>query len=189
MLCSSIPTGQPTSACVNGLITQDLSTALRSNTLTVPYEQQGIIPSARLNCSGTITAWTIGAEWRTDNNREYFPHLQIWRSCGGSFTYFLVGDTELFVAGGDERPRDDYVFSGTPDPPLEFEAGDILGIFQPRESRSRVRVYHEASTGPSSYYIDTDNANEPPLIRFMTTDANDMDNRLPLLTVEIGMLE
>ena len=183
------PTGQPTSACVNGFITQDLTTVLESsNSLIVRHRQQSVIPSIRFSCSGSITAWTIGTRWRGNEDRRYFPHLQIWRSNGDGFTYILVGDTELFVPGGDERPNGNYIFSGTPDPPLQFEAGDILGIFQPRASRSRVRLYYEASTGPVNYYINTDNANEPQLTVFATTDADEMENRLPLLSVEIGML-
>ena len=178
------------SDCTDGFISQDLSTALQSGSLTVPYEQQRVIPGISFNCSGAITSWTIGAEWRTDGrDRDFFPHLQIWRStrCVTN-TYDLVGDVELFVADDDERPRDDYVFSGTPDPPLEFEAGDILGIFQPRDSRSRVRVYYDTSAGPTNYYIDTGNDNQPSLESFTTTidSADGTEDSLPLVTIEIG---
>ena len=175
------------SDCTDGFIDQDLSTALQSGSLTVPYEQQRIIPGISFNCSGAITSWTIGAEWDTGGNHDYFPHLQIWRSTScATNTFVLVGDVELFVAGGDERPRDDYVFSGTPDPPLEFEAGDILGLFQPRESRSRVRVYYDTSAGPTNYYIDTGNDNQPSLSSFITTSADGTEDSLPLVTIEIG---
>ena len=175
------------SDCTDGFISQDLSTALQSGSLTVPYEQQRIIPGISFNCSGAITSWTIGAEWRTGLGRDFFPHLQIWRNtrCVTNM-YDLVGDVELFVAGGEERPRDDYVFSGTPDPPLEFEAGDILGIFQPRESRSRVRVYYDTSAGPTNYYIATGNADQPSLASFTTTSADGTEDSLPLVTIEIG---
>ena len=176
------------SDCTDGFIDQDLSTALQSGSLTVPYEQQRVIPGISFNCSGVITSWTIGAEWRPDGrDRDFFPHLQIWRgtSCVTN-TFVLVGDVELFVAGGDERPRDDYVFSGVPDPPLEFEAGDILGLFQPRESRSRVRVYYDTSAGPTNYYIDTGNDNQPSVSSFTTTSADGTEDSLPLVTIEIG---
>ena len=179
--------GQPLSLsdCTDGFIDQDLSTALQSGSLTVPYDQQRIIPGISFNCSGAITAWTIGAEWRTGGSHDFFPHLQIWRSTScATNTFVLVGDVELFVAG--ERQRGNYVFSGTPDPPLEFEAGDILGIFQPRESRSRVRVYYDTSAGPTNYYIDTDNAEQPSMAGFTTTSADDTENSLPLVTIEIG---
>ena len=175
------------SDCTDGFIDQDLSTALQSGSLTVPYEQQRVIPGISFNCSGAITSWTIGAEWRTGLGRDFFPHLQIWRSTScATNTFVLVGDVEFFVAGGEERPGGDYVFSGTPDPPLEFEAGDILGIFQPRESRSRVGVYYDTSAGPTNYYIDTVGAEQPSLASFTTTSADGTENSLPLVTIEIG---
>ena len=193
MLHSQSPiTGQLSlSDCTDGFISQDLSTALQSGSLTVPYEQQRVIPGISFNCSGVITSWTIGAEWRTDGrDRDFFPHLQIWRSAScANNAFVLVGDVELFVAGGEERPRDDYVFSGNPDPPLEFEAGDILGIFQPRNSRSRVGVYYDTSAGTTNYYIDTRNANQPPVPGIITTSADGTEDSLPLVTIEIGKFQ
>jgi len=172
------------SDCTDGFINQDLSTALQS---AVPYERQRVIPGISFNCSGAITSWTIGAEWETGGNHDFFPHLQIWRSCAAN-TFVLVGDVELFVAGGEERPDGDYVFSGTPDPPLEFEAGDILGMFQPRGSRSRVGVYYDTIAGPTNYYIDAGNADQPSLPSFTTTSADGTEDSLPLVTIEIGKI-
>ena len=186
----SPPPGQPT--CTSGFISQDLSTTLQSppGSLAIPYEQQRIIPGISFNCSGTITSWTIGAEWRTGLARDFFPHLQLWRICGDGTTYFLAGDTELLVpdsAGFDSG--DDFVFTGTADPVLEFQAGDILGLFQPRNTRSRVRVYYDTSTGPTNHYIDTGNDNEPSLTSFTITGADGSADHLPLVTVGIGKFE
>ena len=175
------------SDCTDGFINQDLSAALQSGSLTVPYEQQRVIPGISFNCSGAITSWTVGAEWETGGSHDFFPHLQIWRSTScATNTFVLVGDVELFVADDDERAEGNHAFSGTPDPPLEFEAGDILGIFQPRESRSRVRVYYDTSAGPTNYYIATGNADQPSLFSFTTTSADGTENSLPLVTIEIG---
>ena len=167
----------------------EVTTALQSGSLTIPYEQQRIIPGISFNCSGAITSWTIGTEWETGNNHDFFPHLQIWRNCGDGSIYFLAGDTQLFVpdsAGFDDG--DDFVFTGTADPVLEFQAGDILGLFQPRKSRSRVRVYYDTSAGPTNYYIDTDNENQPSLTGFVIAIANGMENGFPLVAVEISKL-
>ena len=107
-------------------------------------------------------------------------------------SYALIGDTELFVSGGAERTRDDYIFTGTPDPAVEFQIGDILGIYQPRESRARVRVYYDTSTGPSNYYNDIGNADEPPLVvnqeDFGIITADGKENGLPLLAIQISKL-
>ena len=161
-----------------------------STSLTIPYEQQRIIPDIPLNCSGSLTSWTVGAEWRTNMGHDFFPHLQIWRSVVEGCSYDLIGDTELFVSGGEERPRDDYIFSGTPDPAVGFQKGDILGIYQPRESRARVRVYYDTSTGPSNYYNDIGDVDEPPMIPdqedFGIVTAEGVENSLPLLAIQIG---
>ena len=193
------PPGQSMS-CSTGFNTQELTTAelfreadltsaLQSTSLKIPYEQQRIIPGIPLNCSGAITNWTIGAEWRRGGGRNLFPQLQVWRSTEDGCSYALIGDTKLFVPGGNERPRGGYIFSGTPDPAVEFQTGDILGIFQPRESKSRVRVYYDTSTGPTNYYNDIGDANQPPQIRnqehFVITSADGWDMSLPLLSVEI----
>ena len=107
-------------------------------------------------------------------------------------SYDLIGDTELFVSGGAERPRDDYIFSGTPDPAVGFQKGDILGIYQPREFRARVRVYYDTSTGPSNYYNDIGNDDVPPMVPdqddFEIVTADGIENGLPLLAIQIGKL-
>ena len=120
---------------------------------------------------------------------NFFPHLQIWRNASicGANTYILAGDTELFVPDSAGLvTQNDYVFTGTADPVLKFQAGDILGLFQPRESRSRVRVYYDTSAGPTNYYNDIGNAEEPPLTSFVITNADGMEDHLPLVTIEIG---
>ena len=107
-------------------------------------------------------------------------------------SYTLIGDTELFVSGGAERPRDDYIFSGTPDPAVGFQKGDILGTYQPRDTRARVRVYYDTSTGPSSYYNDIGGADVPPMVQdqddFEIIAASGIGNGLPLLAIQIGKL-
>ena len=132
--------------------------------------------------------------------RNLFPHLQVWRSCGSGSTYYLVGDTKLApdsdeddcddddADGADGDDGDDgidydecdCIFSGTPNPALEFQAEDILGIFQPPKKRSRVGVlYYKKSAGPTNYYIKT-NGNQT---NFTTTDkAVKTANHLPLVT-------
>ena len=122
---------------------------------------------------------------------NFFPHLQLWRSIVDGCSYTLVGDTQLFVPdSGELVTQTDYVFSGTPAPAVGFQAGDILGLFQPRESRSRVRVYYDTSTGPTNYYNDIGNADEPPSIQdqedFLIITADGMENGLPLLAIEIS---
>lgn len=175
------------STCIHGFISQDaIDTTLHSTQLTIPYEERRIIPGIRFNCSGVITAWTVGARWRTDEMHNVFPHLQIWRRNEFDTTYFVVGDSELSVSGS--RTNGDYTFNGAVEPPLKFKSGDVLGLFQPPQSRSRIGVYYDVSRGPPNYFIDTGSAPQPPLASVIATElgSNEVQDSLPLISVNIG---
>ena len=151
--------------------------------------EQCIFPEITfLGCNGSITAWTIGARWITGGNRSFFPYLQIWRRAETN-TYALVNGTELSVPG--DRPTGRYVFNDTVEPPLQFQDGDILGIFQPRGINSHFRLHGvSGDTNPRSYHVLTGlNVFEPPQDTFVTT-ANGVitENNRPLLLVEISKL-
>ena len=115
-----------------------------------------------------------------------FPHLQIWRQNEFDTTYFVVGDSELSVSGS--RTNGDYTFNGTVEPPLKFKSGDVLGLFQPPQSRSRIGVYYDVSRGPPNYFIDTGSAPQPPLASVIATElgSNEVQDSLPLISVNIG---
>ena len=46
--------------------------------------------------------------------------------------------------------NNDNVYEHIPDPPLEFQEGDILGVYQ-RGGGRRMRVYYQETTGPENY--------------------------------------
>ena len=179
------------STCVHGFIDRDIiDTTLHSTRLTIPHEERRIIPGISFNCSGVIAAWTIGARWRTDGLHNFFPHLQIWRQNGFDSTYFVVGDSELFLSNDGSLSGGDYTIKGNLEPPLNFQRGDVLGMFQPPESRSRIGVYYDANRGPPNYYIDTGSAFQPPLASFIATglSSNRIQDGLPLISVNIGKI-
>ena len=147
-----------------------------------------MIPGINFACNGSITGWTIGASWRTGGSRDSYPYLLIWRSTGGD-SYTLEARTELFVSNNG-RDNGNYFFTGTADPPVQFQVGDVLGIFQPPEDRSLVRLFFEIGTGPTNYYVGTgDNEVSPPLGSLTITDSNVMtDTDLPaIVSVQISM--
>ena len=66
-----------------------------------------------------------------------------------------------------------------PDTPLEFQEGDILGVYQPDGDNSQLVVYYQENTGPKNYI------NNPPHSTFTTgIPINQYD--YPLVTVEIS---
>ena len=147
--------------------------------------QQRIFPQINFTCDGNITKWIMGAI--RNNNRDYFPELQIWRDIGNN-TYTKVGNTPPGNATPFLQGVAPTVYEYTPDPPLEFQAGDILGVFQPRESLSHLRVYYEENNGPTSYDVTVGLQDTEPLLdKFTLTQPGvHTSSDLPLVTVEIG---
>ena len=73
------------------------------------------------------------------------PELQIWRNTGGS-NYTRIGVSRLPASP---------LFSNTteyiPNAPLEFQEGDILGVYQPRNDDSTFVIYNQEFDGPANY--------------------------------------
>ena len=151
--------------------------------------EQCIFPGINFTgCNGSITSWTIGVRWITGGGQPHdrFPYLQTWRNTGTD-TYEIVNCIELSVPG--ERSAGRYVLNDTIDPPLPFQDGDILGVFQPRGANSQFRL-HGLPGGSSSlsYHIRTGQDEiEPPFDTITTTDTGVVpENSLPLVSVAIS---
>ena len=114
--------------------------------------EQGVYPEINFTCNGSILSWTFGAEWH--GNTPELTELQIWRSSGdGSYT--KVGSTTIMT---EESTTELYQYPLSA--PLPFQAGDILGYYQPATSRSQLGlVYELVGSGQPAYYVtDLDNA-------------------------------
>ena len=146
-------------------------------------QQQRIFPQIKFTCDGNITKWIMGAI--RNNTRDYFPELQIWRDIGND-TYTKVGNTTPGNATPLLQDVAATVYEYSPEHPLEFQAGDILGVFQPRGPLSHLRVYYEENNGPTSFDVVVDDT-EPLLDIFTLTQSGvRTSSDLPLITVEIG---
>ena len=103
---------------------------------------------------------------------ELYPDLQVWRGEGGG-AYTRVGNTTLSEVANDTS------FLGIREypleTPLEFQTGDIFGIFQPQHVQSRLRVLHERlNSTPTAVLIDdTADAVEPP---YSTLNLNNISS-------------
>ena len=158
-----------------------------SGTTTIERRQQ-ISPEMNFTCNGTITKWIIGAD-SFDTNRHLYPELQVWRNIVND-TYRKISGTYIFFPFADLENRI-YEYSGFT--PIEVKAGDILGVFTPEDSYSRIFLLSESgSNRPAQYYhslsdstlsssnidmIDIEK-NIPPLTR--------RTNYYPMVSVEFG---
>ena len=143
--------------------------------------RQQITPDINFTCDGLITKWIIGASW---GNTNFYPELQIWRNIGND-TYHKINGTLMNIATQGQT----FIYEYENFPPIPFQAGDILGMFQPVWQQNILRMRSENNRGPINYYILTNiSVTESP---FDTIDLQSMPslNSLtyhPLVTVEIS---
>ena len=110
--------------------------------------RQQITPDMRFTCDGMITKWIIGADWISDG--FFNPELQVWRNVGND-TYQKINGTVIDSTTGNFNRIYEYdSFS-----PIPVQAGDILGVFIPRTSFSRLGLLSENMNGPTNYYLET----------------------------------
>ena len=112
--------------------------------------QLQITPDMKFTCDGMITKWIIGAGWR-NNDVNLYPELQVWRNSGNDI-YQKINGTFITV----QTRSEDQIYEYSNFPPIPFQSGDVLGVFIPRDSRSKLRLISEGGHGPTNYYITTE---------------------------------
>ena len=98
---------------------------------------QAIFPGVNFTCNGSIQSWIFGAAME-DTATSSFPELQIWRSNGNGL-YSKVGSITVNII--EENATRLYYFPLSS--PLGFQAGDILGYYQPGIGQSQLRLLAE----------------------------------------------
>ena len=139
--------------------------------------QQRIIPGINFTCTGTLTKWIIGAQ-RTLTQATNHLQVQIWRRQGSSNRYDRTTFSDITALNATD---DLNVYEYIPNPPLQFQTNDFLGLYQPRIRNSQVVVYYQRG-GPRNFARS--NRNSPVTSRFTT--GGGVDNSLPLVTVEVS---
>ncbi len=141
-------------------------------------QQQRIIPAINFTCHGFITKWILAAKW---NNTDNLPELQTWNSTDG-ITYTQQGATTFSLEGGSAEMT---YYEYSPNPPNEFNDGDVLGIFIPDQTRLAI-FFERVDTSPLNYVYDTGNNNfSPPGGDLIATSRDTEVNAAPLIAVEV----
>ena len=123
--------------------------------LTIQREQR-LFPDITFTCNGSITKWIVGAGGDIDSGERHNSQIQLWRR-GASNDYHRVGASILTLNQTSHPDVHEY----TPNPPLEFQEGDILGVYQPNNDDNVLQLYYQEYTGPFNYLM-TYNTNPPP---------------------------
>ena len=104
-----------------------------------------LIPSESFSCTGNLTSLLLVGAVR--GGRNQYPEIQIWRRIDHSnntYTYSRRDSQEIRLNLGDFSP--DGVLQYNLNTPISFQSGDVLGMYQPDQRDSIVRVYYDSNT-------------------------------------------
>ena len=145
----------------------------RVSGITIRDRRQQISPEMNFTCNGTITKWIIGADSFFGVNRHLYPELQVWRNIGND-TYVKISGTYIFFPFAALENRI-YEYSGFT--PTQVQAGDILGVFIPEDSYSRMFLLSEGgSNRPAQYYHSLSDST----LSSSNIDVTDIENNTQL---------
>ena len=143
---------------------------------------QRIFPSMYFSCHGLLTKWIMGG--KPAKITDPFPELQLWRTNDGT-NYFKTRFSLI-----NTLPRatsHTNVYEYIVEPPLEFQRGDILGLYKPRENESALNIFLQENSGPFAYGQE-DGANMA-LARITVDPTTSLDqNDYPMVSAEISVL-
>ena len=178
-----ISTGEETSvppvSGVTGLNTLNRKAVLIYSDLETSHnERLTVFPSMNFSCNGNISRWIFVVR-RWDGANQY-PQFQLWRPNGTDRyerVYESSTDSGGFTTANDSRCT---IAEDVPPAPIPFQAGDVLGVYQPGNSEnSRLSVIHvdvPDDFGHVNFVEDTDVAE-------LNTQELSAFNDLPLVAV------
>ena len=143
-------------------------------------QEQAIFPNINFTASGRLLRWIVGGTYM-NNNPAVFPEVQLWRPTGDTTYQKLNGTT---VIAPVEIRRGIYEFPL--DRPLTFQAGDVLGLFQPPLLSSRLLVDYDTQDHPTTYYIPLNDDQVQPFHTLVDISEWQTGSILPLVSVVIG---
>ena len=136
-----------------------------------------LIPYESFSCSGILTGLLlVGTVHRKKMRRNQYPEIQIW-SCNSSISCSTTGVEHQYIQlQASQKIRlsegdfsSDGVLQYNLTPPISFQSGDVLGVYQPPEQNSIVSVYYDSKTS-TTYQIN--GTNQTSLIAILSTSSS-----------------
>ena len=101
-----------------------------------------LTPDWNFTCNGSITSVLLGAD--IQEGMSLHPQVQIWRRISSIINEFnKVDSREITLDVGNFTPCGLFRYRLTP--PVQFQSGDVLGVFQPSQEDSLVRLYYNSN--------------------------------------------
>ena len=106
-------------------------------------------------CNGNITGLLLGVDIRTvlaESNRTEYPEVQMWRGIqqGNFGLIYRRGSTSEIALTSSGSNSPDGVLQYNLTTPLSFQSGDRLGVYQPPDNNSVVRLFLSFKIFPMS---------------------------------------
>ena len=151
--------------------------------------EERIVPNMKFNCSGNLTSAILGVTLRSLSTLEPSEHpiIQIWRQNNqNDNTYTLVDSQAITYTLENISNYGIYVYKF--DPPLQFEDGDILGVFAGSSLHSITSINDVWNFDSQSYLFQTqkDDDEPPNLINFDIEEYSTGINRYLLISPTTG---
>lgn len=147
--------------------------------------QQKVFPDIKFTCNGTIRKWIFVAREQDGMNRSRSPQFEIWTTADQHlFERQSVSEAGAATVGrvSGEPGGPFFLYEYDLNQPLPFNAGNVLGIYQPRGRESRLLFQYQLGGGPQNYYKGGSQA----LIDIQSDRVNSDLNDYPLVAVETG---
>ena len=162
------------------------SVDIQQSGLFIFRDSLAIIPRLNFTCDGRITS--IRARVSLSATRNDYPFFQVWRpSSAGSTVYNKIGEAQLqsddqVIIGSNKFHETNITLTGNST--IEFQSGDVVGYYQPPQSRYQVVNTQRFGNGYVLYWFD----GSPATNSIDLSERNFIrDSYQPLLQFSIGM--
>ena len=151
-----------------------MNQVIESHAVGATWNRQVVVPEINFTCSGSVQTLIFGTSLRTDGSYTQYPEFQIWRPLQGEISIYQFVD-QISVEEQQQVSGQMHQLQG--ESLLQFEAGDILGFYQPANADSRLQlrlavrmprpvqtVYRRNGNSNNNFDISTVNGRERSLL-------------------------
>ena len=170
------------STCVSAPITPDFireKSLLIGETENIGNRRQLIYPDMDFRCNGTITKWIYGGTMGSGN--EKWPELQIWRRIRDDMYVKQNFSQVIFNKTNSTNVHEFY-----PTNPIEFNEGDVFGIYQPDDTDSELVLFAQRENGPNNFRVDA-NVDQSSTSLVFSELRQEGGGDFPLVSLEISI--
>ena len=169
------------STCVSAPITPDFireQSLLIGERENVGNRRQIIYPEMDFRCNGTITKWIYAGTMGSGNEK---PELQIWRRIRDDMYVKQSFSQVLFNKTNSTNIHEIY-----PTNPIEFNEGDVFGLYQPDDADSELVLFAQGFSGPNNYRVNA-NVDQSSTELVLSELRLEGGNDFPLVSLEVSI--